>query len=187
MHASSRFGLENHAGPYPTWPVTSRLVVDGAAVDTRIRGYVIEGQYETDLGSLLVTSYDCPHEEACAFTLLDAGLRVLAQRELGAPYASMLLHGHWPIDARTLALHFNAERFWTLRLQAPGRLPWQRPRLVLREVRDWRADARMRHAQERLAGELEAIRVALAALPAAQPPGEGIAPGTGPGALRSAG
>lgn len=161
MDATTRFALEMHAGPYETWPATSRLIVDGTAVDARIRGFVIDGQYETDLGTLLLTSYDCPYEEASAFTLLDAHQRVLATRELGAPYASMLLHRHWPIDARTLALHFLGEQFHVLRVQAPGWLPWQRHRIVLRQERDWRKDPRMREAQERLAVELAAIRTAL--------------------------
>jgi hypothetical protein len=161
MDVTSRFALDTHPGPYETWPTTSRLIVDGMAVDTRIRGFVIDGQYETGIGTLLLTSYDCPYEEASAFTLLDARQRVLAQRELGAPYSSMLLHGHWPIDAATLALHFHGERFYTLRVQAPGRLPWQRHRLVLREELDWRKDPRMRDAQQRLAVELEAIRRSL--------------------------
>lgn len=159
MDVTSRYALESHPGPYDTWPATSRLIVDGVVVDTRIRGFVIDGQYETDIGTLLLTSHDCPYEETSVFTLLDAGQRVLAQRELGAPYTTMLLHGHWPIDARTLALHFHGDLFYLLRVQAPGRLPWQRHRIVLHEEHDWRKDRRMRDARERLAGELEAIHL----------------------------
>ena len=163
MEPTSRFTLEKHQGPYETWPSTSRLFVDGAAVDTRVRGFVIDGQYETALGTLLLTSYDCPYEEASAFTLLDGDQRILATRELGAPYASYGLHAHWPVDALTLALHLDGDRFYTLHVQAPGRMPWQRHRLVLRDVRDWMTDPRMRDSQERRARELEAIGIALAA------------------------
>jgi hypothetical protein len=50
-----------------------------------------------------------------------------------------------------------------LRVQAAGRLPWQRHRLVLREEHGWRNDPRMRESHERLAVELEAIRASLEA------------------------
>ena len=161
MDVSTRFALETHVGPYECWPTTSRLIVDGTMVDTRIDGFVIDGQYETDVGSLLLTSYACPYEEASTFTLLDARQRVLATQRLGAPYASMLLHGHWPIDARTLVLHFNDERFHSLHVRGRGRWPWQRARIELRERRDWRDDPRIREAQQRLAAQLASIRTAL--------------------------
>lgn len=161
MQVSTRFALETHARPYERWPTTSRLIVDGTMIDTRIGGFVIDGQYETDVGSLLLTSYDCPYEEASVFTLLDARQRVLATQTLGAPYASMLLHGHWPIDQRTLVLHFNDDRFFSLHVRGAGRWPWQRARIVLRERRDWRDDPRMCESQQRVAAQLASIRTAL--------------------------
>ena len=172
MEPIARFGLESHAGPYERWPTTSRLVVDGAPLDVRVPGYVIEAQYSTRLGTLLVTSFDCPFEESNSFVLLDDALRVVARRQLLTPYASWLLDTHWPEDETTLVLHYHAGDFFRLRLVPPRRLWPRRPTLRLRRVQDWRGEPRMSQAYETLQARLRDIerslaedRVASAAVP----------------------
>lgn len=161
MHPISRYALETHSGPYESWPLTSRLSIDGALSEVRVPGYVIEAQYDSPLGALLVTSYDCPFEESSSFVLLDASHRCLVIRHLGVPYSSFLLHEHWVVDAHTIALHYHESLFYTLRIVAPGWLI-RRPRLQLRNCIAWRNDARMVSAYEKLQADLRAIAASTA-------------------------
>ncbi|MBN8481583.1 MAG: hypothetical protein J0L88_08345 [Xanthomonadales bacterium] len=161
MQVVNRFELEAHAGPYESWPRDSRLRVDGRVVDVRVPGYVIDAQYRVGDEYLLVTSFDCPYEEASAFVLLDASSRMRARRTLGAATASYLLADHWPIDAATLGLHYHGDLFFTLHVAPSRRWSWLRRRLVLRACPGWRDDPRMREAQQRLAAQLASIRTAL--------------------------
>lgn len=161
MQPVDRFGLESHEGPYQGWPTTSRLRVDGVFVYTRVPGYLIEAQYACEAGFLIVTSFDCPFEESNAFVLLDRAYRVLAKRELLAPYATFLLDAHWPVDPETIALHYQETLFYTLRVVRPGPLPWQRHRLALRRTLAWERDARMQASHARLMADLAAIRSGL--------------------------
>lgn len=130
-------------------PVSSAALLDaGRAIGAQVPGCLIEAQYATPMGTLLVTSYDCPFEEANSFVLLDERHAERARAALGAPYASFLLLAHWPVDALTLALHYAADVFYTLRLAPPR--GWRRaPRLHLREHPDWARDVRMRASLER--------------------------------------
>ena len=157
MAPIQRYSLETHAGPYASWPLTSVLFAGGQATGARVPGYVIEAQYQTSLGALLITSYNCPFEEANAFVLLDAEHAVIARADLAAPYDSFLLSDHWPIDALTLGLHYQERLFFTLSVQAPGRWPWRKPRLRLRPVFSWHQDERMREAHDRLQADLARI------------------------------
>lgn len=155
MQPITRYSLEPHAGPYARWPLTSRLRMDGVPLDAQVPGYVIEAQYDTPHGVLLVTSFDCPFEESNAFVLLDAQHRVVAQRALLAPYASWLLDAHWPEGPTTLALHYHVGVFMRLEILPRRRFLLPRARLRLRRVHA--PDAAMRAAQARLEAALEAI------------------------------
>lgn len=157
MQPIDRFALEPHAGPYERWPLDSRLRDGGVACDARVPGYVIEAQYATPLGTLLVTSWDCPFEESSSFVLLDDALRVVAHRELLSPYASWLLDAHWPEGEDTLVLHYQRDAFFRLQVLPPARW-WPRwPRLRLRRVRHWRAEPRMVAAEAALVDRLREI------------------------------
>lgn len=134
MKPISRFSLESHDGPYESWPLRSRLLADGAPTPVTLPGYVLVHQYETEDGYLLVTDYDCLFEEATCFTLVSRDLRVLASREIGAPYRSFLLTGLEWIDARRLVASFSQVRMRiTLR---PSGIPLLRPRLQVRRLPD---------------------------------------------------
>jgi hypothetical protein len=99
------FSLAAHAGPYESWPLETPLLRDGVATGVLVRGYVIEAQYRCGERFLLVTSWDCPYEEAQEIQLLGPDLRVLSRRSVGAPYCTVLVYGHEPLDAHTLLLH----------------------------------------------------------------------------------
>lgn len=155
MQPIARYSLEPHEGPYERWPLTSRLCLDGVPLDAQVPGYVIEAQYDTPHGVLLVNSFDCPFEESNAFVLLDPAHRIVAQRELLAPYASWLLDAHWPEGPATLALHYHVGVFMRLDVLPPRRFRLRRARLRLRRVRT--PDAAMRAAQARLEAALAQI------------------------------
>jgi hypothetical protein len=152
-----RYSLEAHAGPYKSWPTTSLLRVDGRQTGARVPGYVIEAQYESPLGDLLITSFDCLFEESNSFVLLDQAYSVVTQTELLVPYSTFLLHEHWVIDASTIGLHYHEAMFYTLRILPP--LAWLngKPRLRLRRRLAWWQDARMREAHDRLQAALAEI------------------------------
>lgn len=68
---------------------------------------MIEGQYKTHAGYLLITSYDCPFEEAVSCTLLNDDLQIVSKKMLGAAYSSYLLESHAPLDDASLLLNFG--------------------------------------------------------------------------------
>jgi hypothetical protein len=60
MRAIKSFTLEQHSGPYETWPGRTRLFVNGDDAGTKASGFIIEAQYECEQGYILITSQDCP-------------------------------------------------------------------------------------------------------------------------------
>jgi hypothetical protein len=106
------------------------LLADGAPTGVTVPGYEIEGQYRCDDGYLLINNWDCPFEESYDFVLLSDDLSTLSRVSLGVPYGSYLLHAHWPIDERSVRLHFHSNIFCTLSIRPPGRIR-RRPHLTL--------------------------------------------------------
>lgn len=102
MRPINRFTLEKHDGPYETWPLRSRLFLDGKPTDLSLPGYVPLDQFETSDGYILVTDYDCPFEEITNFAFISKQpLRLKSCRWLGWMYETFLLeHIEW-IDERT--------------------------------------------------------------------------------------
>lgn len=156
MDALTAFTLAKHEGPYESWPLASRLFLDGADTGADVPGYVVEAQYRVEAGYLLVTSYDCLFEESNDFVLLDAGFQVLARARLMVPYDTFLLHAHWPVPPNVLRLHYSESLFYTLRI-VRHRTWWRRAgwRLVLERFEDVAGDAAAQRSladlQERLA------------------------------------
>lgn len=163
MQPITRYALEAHAGPYDRWPATTALLADGLPTGVRVPGYVVDAQFATPLGALLVTSYDCLFEEANTFLLLDAAHRILARADLGAMYASWLLAGCWPTSPTSLVLHYHQDLFHDLDLLPPGGWWRRRPRLRITQREDWRDDTRMVTAHAALLERLADIDRALGA------------------------
>jgi hypothetical protein len=134
------FTLEKHEGPYEKRPLTSKLTVNGHDTLTRLSGFVIEGAYRCSAGYLIITSWDCPFEEANTFTLLNSGFEIVSQASLGVMYDTYLLEKHWPISASAIRLHYYGDFFYTLHLETS---PWwqnQTPKLVLDLFEDFESD-----------------------------------------------
>jgi len=106
IEQTNEFSLEKHQGPYENWPLKSRLYRDGAATGTKLPGYLIEAQYRMDERFLIVTSYDCPFEEANNFILLSSELKTLSKKFLGLVYSSWLIEKHYPVSDDEIAFDF---------------------------------------------------------------------------------
>jgi hypothetical protein len=106
MQVIEGFSVEQHPGPYESWPLQSRLFHQGRDTGIRVPGYVIDAQYRCAPGYFLILSHDCPYEEASDFVLLGPDYRRLAARTLGVPYGSYLLEAHRPLAADALLLRY---------------------------------------------------------------------------------
>ena len=106
MKPITRFALEKHDGPYETWPLRSRLSLDGRPTDISLPGYTLLHQFEASNGYILVTDYDCPFEEITNFALISKQLRLQSCRWLGWMYETFLLERIEWIDDRTFTAFF---------------------------------------------------------------------------------
>lgn len=122
MKALNTFELARHDGPYDSWPLRTGLIRNGSATGKAIPGFVIEAQYEYRDGFLLVTSWDCPFEEAQTFLLLSRELDVLAEETIGAAYASVWMEGHEPIDDRAVLFHCDGDLDVLAKVDSANRL-----------------------------------------------------------------
>jgi hypothetical protein len=114
------FALEQHTGAYETWPLQSRLVVDGIMHPVSLPGYMLLNQFEIPDGYLLVTDFYCPFEETTCFVLLNHALEILATRSFGAMYCSFMLDTLSWVDERNLVFSFVDEGHWQMRIISPG-------------------------------------------------------------------
>lgn len=103
----SLFALPAHDGAYESWPLKTELLKRGAPTGKFVPGFVIEAQYEWDDHYLIVTSWDCPFEEAQEFLLLSANLDILAKKHLGAMYATVWIDKHEAVADNQVLFHCN--------------------------------------------------------------------------------
>ncbi len=99
------FSLKKHQGEYDSWPLETELLKEGIPTGRLIPGYVIEAQFKCGENYLLVTSWDCPFEEAQEFLLLSNDLKILSKKHLGAAYASVWIDGYEQINDREVIFH----------------------------------------------------------------------------------
>lgn len=131
MKPINRFTLEKHDGPYETWPLRSRLFLDGKPTDLALPGYELLNQFETSDGYILITDYDCPFEEITNFAFISQNLRLISCRWLGWMYETFLLERIEWIDERTfIAVIGGSDNRWRLSIRSWG-IPYIRPRLKL--------------------------------------------------------
>ncbi len=130
MTPINRFTLEKHDGPYETWPLRSRLSLDGRPTDISLPGYTLLHQFETSDGYILVTDYDCPFEEITNFALVSKQLRLQSCRWLGWMYETFLLERIEWIDDRSFTAFFCGNLRCRLTVRSWG-IPYIRPRLKL--------------------------------------------------------
>jgi hypothetical protein len=130
MKPINRFALAKHAGPYETWPLRSRLYLDGEPTGIYLPGYALLHQFETPNGYILVTDYDCPYEEITNFALVSRQLRLQSCRWIGWMYETFLLERIEWIDERTFTAFFCGNLRCRLTVRSWG-IPYIRPRLKL--------------------------------------------------------
>ena len=165
MKPINRFTLEKHDGPYETWPLRSRLSLDGKSTDISLPGYALLHQFETSNGYILVTDYDCPYEEITNFALISKQLHVQSCRWLGWMYETFLLDRIEWIDDRTFTAFFCGNLCCRLTVRSWG-IPYIRPRLKLQLDRSGvRADGGVRPPM----GTLNIGKLANAFIPEATP------------------
>jgi hypothetical protein len=131
MNTISRFALEQHGGPYETWPLRSRLFLNGEPTELSVPGYVLLHQFETEAGFVLVTDCDCLFEEFTHFILLSPQLRLLSCRWLGWINATFLLERIEWIDERTFIAVIYHECCYRFTIRSWG-IPYIRPRLGMK-------------------------------------------------------
>jgi hypothetical protein len=131
MHPISLFSLETHDGPYEAWPKKTRLFANGGDTGKSVSGYVVEAQYRCAAGHLLITSYDCPYEEANDFLLLNDRFETIAKTSLGMMYNTFLLAKHRPRSDMALELDYGDGLEYILTI-SPGFLGAARLRLEKR-------------------------------------------------------
>ena len=134
MTPIDRFSLERHAGEYASWPLRTRLLLDGAPTPVTLPGYTILHQFEIAPGFLIVTDCDCPYEEATTFALLSPDLRLLSVRTFSSMYGSFLLDAVDWIDANHLVATFHGALRYRITIRDRG-IPFLRPRLGVRRLR----------------------------------------------------
>lgn len=139
MTEFNRFTLEKHDGPYETWPLRSRLLLDGEPTNLSLPGYTLLFQFEAAEAYILITDYDCPYEEITNFALVSKRpLRLLSCRWLGWMYETFILERIEWIDQRTfIAVIGGSDHCWRLSIRSWG-IPYIRPRLKL----NWLVNAR---------------------------------------------
>jgi hypothetical protein len=130
MKPINRFTLQKHGGPYETWPIRSRLSLDGQPIDIWLPGYKLLHQFETPYGYILITDYDCPYEEITNFALISKQLRVQSCRWIGWVYETFLLERIEWIDDRTFTAFFCGNLCCRFTVRSWG-IPYIRPRLKL--------------------------------------------------------
>jgi hypothetical protein len=134
MEPITAFSVARHEGPYETWPLRTKLFVDGRDSGTDIPGYVIEAQYKGRDYYLIVTSWDCVFEESNDFVLLDFDFKELARVQLGAWYNTFLLDQHASTDPDTIELQYAKDLRYRLSVDRDNSV-WRRaPRLVLTHI-----------------------------------------------------
>jgi hypothetical protein len=130
MKSISRFTLEKHGGPYETWPLRSRVLLDGKPTEVFLPGYTLLYQFETPDGYILVTDYDCPFEEITNFALVSKRLRLQSCRWIGWMYETFLLERIEWVDEKTFTAFFCGNLLCRFTVRSWG-IPYIRPRLKL--------------------------------------------------------
>ena len=134
LGAIDSFRLEAQPGEVPK----SRVVAGAAATDTVIDGVVLEAQFRSAQGFVLLTSDDTPFEEVLHVRLLDAQFRVVDGVDLGQAYHPGLLRNLRVSGDAELCFSFFGDDCWLLRVEPQARLRWgHRPYASARYTGPW--------------------------------------------------
>jgi hypothetical protein len=156
MEQIKLFSLEKHDGPYATWPSSSCLFADGVDTRQKLPGFQIEAQYACNSGYLVITNYDCPHEERDEFILLNSSFETIART--WSHVHSPLIANHWPVSENALRLHYYDHSFQTLRIDSKS----NSHQLHLEPFEDISSDARAMSSKDELKKRLGDLAAYLA-------------------------
>jgi hypothetical protein len=159
MEKINLFSLEKHAGPYETWPQSSRLFVNGQDTHQKVPGYQVEGQYTCDHGYILITNYDCPYEETDEFLLLNDRFEVIAKA--GHGFYSPLINRHWPISESAIRIHYYDDTVDTLTIETKP--PHNRPNLALTPLENIALDPKAIVSRDELRKRMDDLNAYMAA------------------------
>ena len=132
MEVIERFHLQPHA------PDTLRSLLiasDGSSLE--VEGQVMEGQFDTSLGYLVITSDGIPFEEALHFYLLERDGKLLDGISLGHAYNSGIL-GDLSIGIDALEFSFFGSERWRLSIRESGdAMLFSTPWSSVRSINGW--------------------------------------------------
>lgn len=109
MKEINTFSLEQHQGDYKNWPAETALFYDDRETGKKVKGFVIEAQFETKDHYFLINSFDCPYEESNEFILLDKSFKVLATESLCTWYSSFMLEDYIIKDDSEILLKYAGD------------------------------------------------------------------------------
>jgi hypothetical protein len=134
-----RFSLERHKGPEESWPLRSRLFLDGQPTRIRLWGHYLRHQFEIPAGYILICDDDCQFEEVTHFSLVSRKMRLMSWRFAGWVYCSFAVSSLRWLDDRHLKVLFSGgdDDPFLLTIRR-WNIPYLHPRLALRRMKAWR-------------------------------------------------
>ena len=122
----------------PDNELQSRLIGSDGRPSEPIEGRILEAQFRTPVGDLVITSDGDPYEEVLHFTLLNPERKVLDRISLGQIYHTGMLRDLRPAGEASLSFQFFGDDRWRLTVLPKPR--WRLPSLPtspVRRTRGW--------------------------------------------------
>lgn len=121
------------------------LADDGVETGTRLAGVVLEGQFACRDGFLVITSDDCPFEEAVHIHLLANDLSRSESLTIAQAYAGGIVRGLHAEGPDSIAFSFYGDDLWRVTVLPRAKYIWQfRPFSGIRADGAWFARRRLR-------------------------------------------
>ncbi|MBI1353593.1 MAG: hypothetical protein GC160_04550 [Acidobacteria bacterium] len=131
LTAVQSFALRPIDRPGSDGAAASELLRDGAAVGTVVEGAVLEAQYETDCGEILLfATDDSPYEEQLHIYLLDSDSQVQESLHIGQAYTPGILKDLRADPGDSVTFRFFSDGSFRLRLLDEPKRQWGSPRGV---------------------------------------------------------
>ena len=99
----------------------SRLIFGGRPLGIAVAGAVLEAQFAMSGEFLLFVTDDCPYEEVLHLYLIDAGMAVADQVDIGGPYAPGIVRDLEPAGPASLEFSFIGTERWRVTVRDTAR------------------------------------------------------------------
>ena len=119
MISINKFTLPKHEGNYEDWPLKSVLYYDGKALNVKVRGFVIEEQFELPEYFLLLMNFDCPYEEACEVAVLNKQFKLVGTYIFSTFYGSYLFNQISERSKNCYEMMFHGPQYFELTINYP--------------------------------------------------------------------